>query len=211
MLIVMPLLLLLGLGLVMLVLDVWPEHIEQIDDTLAMLGADRDRIAEPQSISLQPPGFARAALGLVRRNHDRRLPGAKPAADFLVQGGQALAAIDQEQGNVGITNRGFGLLAHAARQRLRILVLVAGRIDHAEFQSDQACLALAPVASHSGAVVHQRHLLADEAVEQRRLSHIGTSNDRYGGKTGHSARLADKSASAKARGTTPIRVRNGTS
>ena len=35
------------------------------------------------------------------------------------------------------------------------------------------------------AIVDQSELLADEAVEQGRLAHIGASDDRDGGKAGH--------------------------
>ena len=92
--------------------------------------------------------------------------------------------VDQEQGDVGLAHRGFGLRAHPAGQRLRILVLVAGGIDHPEFQPEQARLALAPVAGHAGPVVDQRQLLADQPVEQRRFADIGTADDRDGGKRG---------------------------
>ena len=178
-------LLLFGVGLVMLMLDVRAEHFEQVDDALAMLGADRDRVAEAERIGFQPAILARAAFRLVRRDDDRRLPGAKPAADLLVERRQPLAPVDQEQRDVRIAHRRLGLLAHPARQRVRVLVLVAGRVDDPEFEPDQLGVALTPVARDAGAIVHQRQLLADEAVEKRRLAHIGAADDRDGGEAGH--------------------------
>ena len=38
-------------------------------------------------------------------------------------------------------------------------------------------VALATVAGHAGAVVDERELLADEAVEQGRLAHVGAADD----------------------------------
>ena len=63
MLVVMPLFQFFGFGFEMLVLDVGAEQVEQVDDTFAMLGADRDRIAEAERIGFEPSGFARAAFG----------------------------------------------------------------------------------------------------------------------------------------------------
>ena len=101
-------------------LDVRAQRLEQIGDAFAMLGAERDRIAEAERDRLRGcPLSAGAAFGLVGDDDDRRRLGAQPAGDFLVERGEAVARVDQEQRGVGIAHRGFGLRAHPARQRLR--------------------------------------------------------------------------------------------
>ena len=84
------------------------------------------------------PAFAGAPFGLVGGDDHRRRFGPQPAADLLVERGQALARVDQEQGDVGVAHRGLGLLAHPAGQRLRVLVLEAGGVDHPEIEPEQA-------------------------------------------------------------------------
>ena len=161
--------------------------LEQVDHALAMLGAHRDRLAEAQRPGLDDAGLAGAALGLVGGEDDRRGLAAQPAGDLLVERGQAGAGVDQEQGGVGLADRGDGLRPHPAGQGLGILVLVAGGVDDPEFEAEQGRLALAPVAGHAGPVVDQRQLPADQPVEQGRLADIGPADDRDGGQLGHGA------------------------
>ena len=100
-------------------------------------------------------------------------------------GVRALAPVDQEQGDVRLAHRGLGLLAHSARQRVRVFVLIARRIHHSEFEPKQLPLALAAVARDAGTIVHQRQSFADKTVEQGRFADVGPADDRYGGKAGH--------------------------
>ena len=106
---------------------------------------------------------------------------AQPAADLLVERGHAGAGVDQEQGDVGVAHRGAGLRAHPPGQGLRVLVLIAGGVDHPEFEPEQARLALAPVAGHARPVVDERQLLADQPVEQGGLADVGPADDGDGG------------------------------
>ena len=67
--------------------------------------------------------------------------------------------------------------AHPAGQRLRILVLKPGRVDHPELEAEQLGFAFAPVARYTGTVIDQRKPLADEPVEQGRLAHVRAAHD----------------------------------
>ena len=51
-------------GIEMLMLDVGPKRVEQVDDPFAMLGADRDRLAKAEAIRFKHAGLGAAALGL---------------------------------------------------------------------------------------------------------------------------------------------------
>ena len=111
---------------------------------------------------------------------DRRRLDAEPAPDLLVERRQALARVDQEQCRIGVADRGLGLLPHPARQRVGVLVLEPGRINHPEVEPEQARLTFAPVARHPGPVVDQREALTDETVEQGRFADVGSADDRDG-------------------------------
>ena len=145
-----------------------------------MLGRQRDRIAKTQPERLEDRRFGGAALGLVGEQDDRRVAAAQPARDLGIERGYARARVDHEQRGVGLRHRGLGLRAHPARKRLRIVFLIAGRVDDAELQPEQVGVALAPVARDTRTIVDQRDALADEAVEQCRLADIGAADDRDG-------------------------------
>ena len=180
--------LVLVLGFDLLALDVRPERLEQVDEPFAMLGADRDRLAKAERKASSMPGLAGAALGLVGGDDHRRRLGAQPAGDLLVERGQALARVDQEQGDVGVAHRGLGLGAHPARQAC------AGPRPRTRRCRSPGIRGRAGCASPSrrsrvtpGPVVDQRQPLADQPVEQRRFADIGPADDGDGGK-GHGGR-----------------------
>jgi hypothetical protein len=68
---------------------------------------------------------------------------------------------------------------------VRVLVLVASRIHHPEFEPEQLRIALAAIARNAGTIVHQRQPFADETVEQGRFADVGPADDCYGGEAGH--------------------------
>src|SRR4051812_5308102 len=148
----------------MLMLHMRPKRFEQISDALAMLGADRDRIAEAEAVGLIGALLPRAALGLVGHDHHRRRLGAEPARDLFVEGRHALAPVDHEQSRVRIAHRRLGLLPHPARERVRVLVLETRRVDHPEIEPKQLRLALTTVPGDAWPVVDQCEALADETV-----------------------------------------------
>ena len=168
-----------------LAIDVGEERLEQVGDALAVLGGELDGVAEAERERFENALLAGAPLGLVGDEHDRRRRAAEPAGDLLVERDDPGARIEQEQRDVGLRNGGLGLLAHPAGKRGGVLVLVTGGVDDAEIEPDEVRVALAAVAGDAGGVVDERELLADEAVEERRLADVGTADDRDGGKAGH--------------------------
>ena len=153
-----------------------------------MLGGDGQRFAQAQRIGFQHRAFALAPFRLVDHRYDRHVGGAQVAGDLLVQRGQPGARIGDEQRRVRAFQRGFGLLAHPAGQAGGVLVLPPGGVDNGEAHPGNLGIAHAPVARHAGLVVHQRQLLADQAIEQRRFADIGPTYDHdcgEGGGIGH--------------------------
>ena len=153
------------------------QRLEQIRQALAVLGRERDRIAEAQREGLVGACEAGAALGLVG-DEDHGLAGAAHHFGERPVGGQdADARIDDEEDDVGIADGGLGLRAHAAEERFLGGFFEAGRVDDAEFEVAETRLALAPVAGDAGLVVDERELLADQPVEQGRLADIRPPDD----------------------------------
>src|SRR5678815_5546945 len=99
------------------------------------------RLAEAEPERFENPAFRGATFRLVGDDDHRRAFGPQPAPDLLVERSQAVAGIDQEQGGIGLADRGLGLGPHASRQRLRVLVLEPRRVDHPEVETEQERLA----------------------------------------------------------------------
>ena len=142
-----------------------------------MFRAERNGIAKAKRIAFQYPGFRRLALGLVDQQHDRRSGTSEPAGDFFVKRRETGTTIDHEYRQLRSRNRHFRLLAHPSGQALGVLVLITGRIDDVELETQQIGSALPPVARNPGRVVDQRQLLANQTVEQRGFADIWSTYD----------------------------------
>jgi hypothetical protein len=108
------------------------ERFVKVGKALAVLGRDRDRVAEAEPERLVGAGHPRHALGLVGK-HDYRL--SRTAGEFgegLVGGQDAGARIDNEENEIGFRDRGFGLRPHAPEQRALVGFFEAGRVDDSE-------------------------------------------------------------------------------
>jgi hypothetical protein len=142
-----------------------------------MLGGDRDRIAEAEAIGLAGIDLALLGLALIGDQQDRRLALAQAPGEMLVERRHAGAAVDHQQRDVGFLDRGLGLLAHPGFQAVVERVLEPGGVDHREIEIAEMRLADPAVAGDAGLIVDDRQLLADQAVEQGGLAHIGASDD----------------------------------
>src|SRR5690606_28428041 len=70
-----------------------------------------------------------------------------------------------------------GLLAHAAGQARRIVVLPTGRIDDGEIQPEKVRFAESAIPRDARLIVHQRQFLADQTIEQRGLADIRSADN----------------------------------
>ena len=132
------------------------QRLEQIDQPLAVLGRDADRIAETELIGFQHPGAAALALGLVG-DHDHRLAGAPhQIGEGAVVRHRSGLGIEHEEHRVGLLDRQLGLRQHAAGEALGAGLFEPRGIDDGEVQIAEPGLALAPVAGDAGPVVDQR-------------------------------------------------------
>ena len=153
------------------------ERLEQIDQPLAVLGRDADRIAETELIGFHHPGAAAFALGLVG-HHDHGLAGAAhQIGEGAVLRHRAGLGVEHEEHRVGLLDGHLGLRQHAAGEALGAGILEAGGVDDGEVQIAEAGLPLPPVAGDARPVVDQRHAPADQPVEQRGLADVRPPDD----------------------------------
>ena len=153
------------------------QRLEQVAQSFAVLGRERDRIAEAERVAFIQPVIARAALGLVGDQHHRDRAFAQVPPDFLVHRGEPGAGIDHEQRDVRADQRSLGLCAHPPRQGRAVLIFPPGGIDQREIEPEQRRIAHPPVTRDPGLIVDQRQLLADQPVPQRRFAHVGTADN----------------------------------
>ena len=98
--------------------------------------------------------------------------------EMAVGRGDPGARVDDEQDRIALGDRGLGLRAHAAGQRLRIALLESRRVDHREGEVHEPRLPLAPVARDARLIVDERELASDQPVEQGRLADVRPADDR---------------------------------
>ena len=119
-------------------------------------------------------------LPLVQHEHDRGAGGVDALGEALVLVGHAFGRVDEEQRGIGAVDRlqraheavVLGRLVDAA------LAAQAGGVDEAQRAVVGLDDGVDRVARRAGHVVHDRALLADEPVEQRRLADVGPADDR---------------------------------
>ena len=170
----------------------------QLVEAHAVLARQRDRLSEAQREGVVEARIGGLALVLVGGQHHRAAALlADQVGQLAVQRGDALARVHEEQRDVRRADRALGQRAHPARQAVVGLLLEACGVDDGEAQVAQAPLALAQVAGDAGAVVHQRQPLADEAVEQGGLAHVGPPDDGEGEAHGRAAGSARPSAAPR--------------
>ena len=154
------------------------KRIIEFAEAFAVLGGKGDRIAEAEAEGLIGAVAPRHALGLVGDDDDRLAGAAHRRGEMAVGGGDPGARVDDEEDRVAVEQRGLGLRAHAAGERLGIALFEPGGVDDGEGEIDEPRLALAAVARHARLIVDERELPADQPVEQRRLADVRPADDR---------------------------------
>jgi hypothetical protein len=141
-----------------------------------VLGGDRDRVAKPKRKRLCRTRLALSAFALVGDQHHRLAGLAHEVREGAILRRQARARIDDEHQRIGRLNRHRGLFAHARGERSLGAVIEPRGVNHGEAEIAQACVAFAPVARDARLVIDQRQLLANKAIEQRRLADVRASD-----------------------------------
>ena len=153
------------------------QRVVEFAKALAVLGRNRDRLAETERIGLDRAGLAVLALALVGDQQHRLVGAADEIGEGAIGRRQSGAGIDHEQQRVRELDRGLGLLLHARGQRALGALVEARSVDDREFEIAEPRLAFAPVARDAGHVIDQRELPPDQPVEQGRFADIRPADD----------------------------------
>ena len=153
------------------------QGIVEIGHAFIMLGRDRYRLAETESVGLEPTRFAGSALTLVGHEDDRFARFARDIRERMIRRNRPGARVDHEEDGIGLFDGRFGLGPHAAGQAFRSGLLQSGGIDHGEVDVAESAFPLAPVAGDARPVVDERQPAADQPVEEGRLADIGATDN----------------------------------
>ena len=153
------------------------QRLVKIAQPLAVLGRDRDRLAQPQPVGLGQAVLPRAALALVGDQDHLGGALAQPVREGFVERQDAGAGVDQEQHDVGGFDSALGEAPHARFQHLAACGFPAGGVEQREGEIAELRRCFADVARHAGLVVDQRMTTPDQPVEQSRFANVGPADD----------------------------------
>jgi len=141
---------------------------------LAMFGRQPQGFAKAEVIRIVKPLVRRFAFGFVhRQNHAARVF-TQNSRQNLIGGGDTYAAINQEQANVGHSNRAFRQRPHAPLKALVRGFFQSGGVDHGESKIAQLGVAFAKIARNPRRVIDQRQFLPNQTVKQCRFPDVRT-------------------------------------
>ena len=155
-------------------------HVQQVAGTAAVQRADRHGLTHPETQELPHLVLATVVVRLVGHHHDGSVDAAQPVGDGFVVVGETDAGIHHEQHHVGGLHRGLHLAADLLVQLAASRQPATG-VHQQEMGAQPLRLDLLAVAGDAGAVLHDGHLMADDAVEQGALANVGAADDDDGG------------------------------
>src|SRR3954469_487590 len=165
-------------GLVALVGQRLGHAIEQVADVEPLRGRHRQRIAEAERVEVGGQRHVAHRVDLVGREDDGALPAAQDVGELLVTGPAPGARVDDEDRRNGIVERGLGLLADRAGDRVDVEEVHAPGVDQVEAPAVPLAGDLVAIARDARALVDDRRARAGQAVDERGLADVGIADDR---------------------------------
>jgi hypothetical protein len=142
----------------------------------------RHRLAGAEAVEVVEVG-ARRVVDLVRDEQERLAALAQQVDDARVARVRADLRVDDEQQQVRLVDRLAHLLPDLDVHRHALVVGEAAGVDEPERAPVPLDAAEMAVAGGPGLVAHDGRVLADEAVEERRLAHVGAADQGDDGET----------------------------
>ncbi len=154
--------------------------VEQVAGATPVQGGDGVRLAEPERPERLRLELGVGVVGLVGDEQHGLAGLAQNLDDGLVRVGGADLRVDDEQGGVGVVDSSLGLGGDLRGHALDLAVPAAG-VDEDEADAVPLRLVGDAVTGHAGDVLGDRLAAADHAVDEGRLAHVGTADDRQHG------------------------------
>ena len=130
-----------------------------------MLGANCDRLAEPERIRFQDARLAGAPFALIGEQDRGLARFAHEIGEAAIDRRRARARIDEKKHRISLRYRRRGLRLHSCGEALILGVFEPGSIDHPEGKIAELAFAFPPIAGHARLVVDQRETAPDESIE----------------------------------------------
>ncbi len=164
----------------LLFLEAAHNHVEQVARAASAQGRDAVGVAQAQPVELGGVVLLVVVIGLVGHQDDGQLRAPQDGGHLHIQVGHAVLHVDQEEHHVGGFFDGdkhlFADFFLKISSELTTHPPVSTTENSCPFHSLFPILA---VAGRSGFIVHNRLPCAGQPIKERRLSHIGTSDNRY--------------------------------
>ncbi|CAM2159381.1 hypothetical protein PT2222_50242 [Paraburkholderia tropica] len=151
--------------------------VDHFGHAVAVRSRNRARVAEAEFVKVGGHGTVFHAFGLVDHEEDRTAGLAQVIGDVLVLRREAVAAVADEDDDIGF----FHGLTRLARHFMQDAVLRDGfetaRVDDQIRAIAHAPFAVVAVARETGQIGHQRIARTREPVEERGFPHIGAPDE----------------------------------
>ena len=154
------------------------EAVEQVAGAQALRGGDRHRLAEAEPVRLDGERDVLDAVDLVRGDDDGHPRAAQQVGELVVAGPQAGLGVEDEQRDLRVGERGLGLVADRAGDRVGVLVVHAAGVDQREAPAVPLRGDLLAIARDPGALVDDRLARVRQAVDERGLADVRIADDR---------------------------------
>ena len=154
--------------------------VEQIARAVAMDRGDLNRVAEAEGIEFIRFGVGVAGLvALVDSQHDRLLRALEHGRDLRVRGGQADRHVDDHDDDRRRLNGDLRLTAHKFQHFIVRARLDAAGIDERKAAPVPLAFAVDPVTGDARRILHDRHALAGQLIEEHRFADVRPADDGY--------------------------------
>ena len=140
--------------------------IEKLPHAASVSRRNREHVGEPQGEDLGQRGLPVYGIDLVDRQDHRFPRAAQHRHHVVVDAGQALGGVDDQDQHIRFVDRAQGLGPHRAQDPVRRRI-EAPRVHDAKAPARPVDHSIAAVPRHPRHVFHQRRASPHEAVEQR--------------------------------------------
>lgn len=142
-----------------------------------MFGRNRVEQLETEAVELARAISLFGEVDLVDRQRNRLVGSPQGSGDLLISGQQPRLPIDDEQDRIRLLDGDPGLVLHLCLEVRTRGGVEARRVYQQEPAPDQAHFFGDAVPGHTGQVLHQGATVPRVAIEQSRLSDIGSPDD----------------------------------
>ena len=152
------------------------DALRQLLQATAVFGGDGKGVRDAQRVEVGEDEVGVGEVGFVHREDDWLLAAAQFGGDGFVNRGQAVAAINDEDDDVRLGNRGTRLFINAAVNLVFFFAQEAAGIDDAAGQIGQFGFAVVAVAGEAGGVGDERVAAAGEGVVEGGFADVRPAN-----------------------------------